>query len=72
MEDKNDRMNRRGFLSGFIKVAALGAIGAAVLGGGCKCGDEDVDWSDEGDETPPPEGEGGGKKKPAPKSNAGS
>lgn len=73
MADHKDRMDRRGFLSSIIKTGALLTAGAAILGGGCKCGDEDVDWSDEGDDDPPPapENKGVEEKKPAPKSNAG-
>jgi hypothetical protein len=48
MEDGRERMDRRGFLSGLLKAAAAVTAGAAVLGG-CKCGEEDVQWSDEDD-----------------------
>lgn len=73
MAEKKDRMDRRGFLSSIIKTGALLTAGAAILGGGCKCGDEDIDWSDEGGDepAPKPEDKGGKKKEPAPKSNAG-
>ncbi len=64
MADKKDRMDRRGFLSSIVKTGALLTAGAAILGGGCKCGEEDVDWSDEGgDEQPPPSQDKGEKKK---------
>ncbi len=58
MKDERERMDRRGFLANLAKAAAAVTAGAAVLGG-CKCGEDDVQWSDEDDSSG--EGEGGGE-----------
>jgi len=58
MKDDRERMDRRGFLANLAKAAAAVTAGAAVLGG-CKCGEEDVQWSDEDDSSGG--GEGGGE-----------
>jgi len=62
-------VKRRGFLTWLLKASGIALGGAALLSGACKCGDEDVHWSDEDEEgdtpaekkppapEPPPEGE---------------
>jgi hypothetical protein len=60
------KSDRRKFLKSCLQAAGFAAAGMAILGG-CKCDEEEVEWSDEEDEegrrtprpapapTPPPE-----------------
>lgn len=58
MSEWDDRSDRRVFLLRLVRSAAVVAVGATVLGGGCKCDEPDPDWGDrdeEGDPQPQPD-----------------
>jgi hypothetical protein len=58
MSEWDDRSDRRQFLLRLVRSTAAVAVGATLLGGGCKCDDAEPDWADkeeEGDTQPGPD-----------------